>query len=114
MKRIYFLIPLLFCGCLAPDPGHRAKTGEAAQSNAAIHETRAPVQIDPKILINRTFGEAPILAEKVKNGELPAVSERLPENPLIVVPWTPSDNTVASCDAHSQATSSKQREPIKH
>ena len=86
MKRIYFLIPLLFCGCLAPDPGHRAKTGEAAQSNAAIHETRAPRQIDPEILINRTFGEAPILAEKVKNGELPPVSERLPENPLIVVP----------------------------
>ncbi len=86
MKRIYFLIPLLLCGCLAPDPGHRAKTGEAAQSNAVIRETRAPVQIDPEILINRTFREAPILAEKVKNGELPPVSERLPENPLIVVP----------------------------
>jgi ABC-type transport system substrate-binding protein len=86
MKRTYFLIPLLLCGCLAPDPGHRANTGEAAQSNAAIHETRAPVQIDPEIPINRTFGEAPILAEKVKKGELPPVSERLPENPLIVVP----------------------------
>ncbi|MBI5134117.1 MAG: ABC transporter substrate-binding protein [Candidatus Taylorbacteria bacterium] len=34
----------------------------------------------------RNFSEAPELAEKVAKGELPPVGERLPKNPLIVVP----------------------------
>ena len=38
------------------------------------------------ILANRNFHEAPMLVAKVKAGELPPVSERLPENPLVVVP----------------------------
>lgn len=32
------------------------------------------------------YKEAPILAEKVAAGELPPVEERLPENPLVIVP----------------------------
>ena len=86
MKRIYFSIFFSFLGCLAPDPGQRAKAGDAVQSNAVIRESRAPKRLDPAILINRTFGEAPVLAEKVKSGKLPPVSERLPDNPLVVVP----------------------------
>ena len=64
------LLPSAFCllllGCLAPDSGKRAETEQAVQTNAAILETRAPKQNDPAILTNRTFGEAPTLAEKVK------------------------------------------------
>jgi peptide/nickel transport system substrate-binding protein len=49
-------------------------------------ETTAPKQIDPIILKNRTFGEAPMLAELVSRGELPPVADRLPKNPLVIVP----------------------------
>lgn len=72
-------------GCLDSDPG-KMKMNEQATSNAVVTKTRAPLKIDPAILKNRTFGEAPILAQRVKLGELPPVSERLPENPLVVVP----------------------------
>lgn len=34
----------------------------------------------------RVFQEAPMLAERVKGGTLPPVSDRLPENPLVIVP----------------------------
>ena len=34
----------------------------------------------------RSFHEAPMLAERVKAGKLPPVAERLPEDPLVVVP----------------------------
>ncbi len=47
----------------------------------------APAEIDPLILEGRTFNEAPQLAEKVRAGELPPVSERLPEVPLVIRPW---------------------------
>ena len=33
------------------------------------------------------FNEAPMLADMVAAGDLPPVAERLPENPLVVVPW---------------------------
>ena len=33
------------------------------------------------------FREPPLLAERVARGELPPVSERLPDNPLVIVPW---------------------------
>lgn len=32
------------------------------------------------------FGEAPMLAERVREGRLPPVSKRLPENPLVIIP----------------------------
>lgn len=34
-----------------------------------------------------SFSEAPLLADRVRDGLLPPVSERLPENPLVLVPW---------------------------
>ena len=34
----------------------------------------------------RSFHEAPMLTERVKAGKLPPVAERLPEDPLVVVP----------------------------
>jgi peptide/nickel transport system substrate-binding protein len=38
------------------------------------------------IIAQRTFGQSPILAQQVAIGELPPVSERIPENPLVVLP----------------------------
>jgi len=40
-------------------------------------------QIDKKL----AFKENPMFAEKVKKGELPAVEKRLPEEPLVVMPY---------------------------
>jgi len=33
------------------------------------------------------YQESPILAQRVQAGELPPVKERLPENPLVMIPW---------------------------
>ena len=33
------------------------------------------------------FREPPLLAERVARGELPPVADRLPDNPLVLVPW---------------------------
>ena len=33
------------------------------------------------------FKEAPLLQKRVQAGALPPVAERLPENPLVMVPW---------------------------
>ncbi len=35
-------------------------------------------------LFAAVYNEAPVLAEKVRNGDLPPVAERLPENPLVI------------------------------
>ena len=34
-----------------------------------------------------TFHESPLMTERVAAGQLPPVGERLPDNPLVVVPW---------------------------
>jgi peptide/nickel transport system substrate-binding protein len=46
----------------------------------------APDEIDPVILRERRFGEAPMLAARVASGNLPPVADRLPGNPLVVRP----------------------------
>jgi peptide/nickel transport system substrate-binding protein len=33
------------------------------------------------------FGESPLLTPRVKAGDLPPVEERLPDNPIVVIPW---------------------------
>ncbi|MBT3602258.1 MAG: ABC transporter substrate-binding protein [Candidatus Latescibacteria bacterium] len=75
-------------GCLASDPV-LDPAGKVDSKDAVAHNgqvTSAPLTIDPSILTKRTFGEAPMLAQKVSEDALPPVSERLPENPLVVVP----------------------------
>jgi peptide/nickel transport system substrate-binding protein len=49
-------------------------------------QTRAPREISPDILHARSFGEAPSLRASVEAGQLPPAFDRLPENPLVVVP----------------------------
>ena len=81
-----FCLSLLFLGCLAPDPGQNISTRSTPSTQKHAPQTRAPLKIDPAILQNRTFNEAPMFTEQVKQGKLPPVSERLPENPLVIVP----------------------------
>ena len=88
-KTILLLVlSLSALGCLSSDPALESREQIDTKSEAEFQgqKTSAPQEIDPDILKNRTFGEAPVLAERVRKGELPPVSERLPDNPLVVVP----------------------------
>jgi hypothetical protein len=81
----FILLSALVVGCLQSD----VKDVERAPVDgpaASKEKTTAPQVIDPAILSDRLFGEAPMLAERVRSGDLPPVSERLPEHPLVVVP----------------------------
>ena len=89
--RIPFVFFLLLPGlsaCLPSDRGSddRDETRAQIPDVQTTRQTRAPLEIQQDILLSRSFGEAPALQAKVQSGQLPPVSERLPENPLIVVP----------------------------
>lgn len=63
-----------------------APTAPAAEAPAAeATPTEAPAAAAPAAPPSK-YKEAPMLAERVKAGELPPVDERLPENPLVVQP----------------------------
>ncbi|MEE2754343.1 MAG: ABC transporter substrate-binding protein [Candidatus Latescibacterota bacterium] len=47
---------------------------------------QAPRSLAPTIFASRQFGESPALAILVSQKKLPPVSERLPANPLVVIP----------------------------
>ena len=86
-------IPLIVCsslfiGCIpsGTDIESTEKTVQEIFKPTVQPPTRPPLEIDSGILAKREFQEAPILAERVKTGDLTPVSERLPENPLVVVP----------------------------
>ncbi len=83
------LFPLLLClnlaGCLG-SKSDNSDQGAKVESHQAQQTSTAPPTIDSSILDNRAFNEAPMLAEKVQSGKLPPVSDRLPENPLVLVP----------------------------
>ena len=85
---ILFLGASTLPGCLQPRSTEvEVSDTEAAEASASSTiAQRAPSQIDPQILADRSFGEAPMLAKLVREGSLPPVSERLPEVPLVVVP----------------------------
>ena len=81
--------PILFPSCgPATGPGeHSDQAGYPESEDAALMVRPAPPEIDPEIIRDRTFGEAPMLARQVAREELPPVAERLPENPLVVRPF---------------------------
>jgi peptide/nickel transport system substrate-binding protein len=85
---LLLILTLVLFGCLASDPDLKpfSETEKEEKITQREIKTSAPLKIDPAILANRTFNEPPMLAAKVKAGELPPVSERLPENPLVVFP----------------------------
>ena len=82
------LLALSALGCLPSDPDLHpgVQVQEAAKAETVRRQTTAPAAIGPDILANRAFKEAPMLAKRVVRGDLPPVSERLPDNPLVVVP----------------------------
>jgi len=69
----------------AQDQGTESAGAADLAAEAASAET-PPNAIDPDLLRERRFGEAPMLARQVEAGQLPPVGERLPENPKVVRP----------------------------
>lgn len=56
------------------------------QIKQAIEENRVHSVAEWGVEKGRDFHEAPILAERVRRGQLPPVDRRLPEDPLVIVP----------------------------
>jgi peptide/nickel transport system substrate-binding protein len=83
---IYVFSTCLLASCLPIDPPGDDGAGATGKRKVGHQVTTAPRTVHPAILNSRSFGEAPILAEMVRRGDLPPVSERLPENLLVVVP----------------------------
>ena len=83
------LVSLIVClihpSCLPSDPRLEPRS-VVVETKELEQVSSAPKTLDPAILSTRNFREAPTLSAKVSNGDLPPVSERLPENPLVVVP----------------------------
>ncbi|MBL9216827.1 MAG: ABC transporter substrate-binding protein [Opitutaceae bacterium] len=71
-------------GCLPRDLAPAAANASAVRASAPV--SRAPSTLDPAILAERRFQEAPLLAERVAAGKLPPVAERLPLRPLVLQP----------------------------
>jgi peptide/nickel transport system substrate-binding protein len=67
-------------------PPAAAPTTAAAAPAAAAKPTTAPAVPAPAPAKPTKFNEAPQLADLVKQGKLPPVDQRLPENPLVVQP----------------------------
>jgi peptide/nickel transport system substrate-binding protein len=94
-RRVYRLALMalsacfMFSGCLRQSQ-EQDQSSEKAVVRSKGEPTNplpaAPLEIDPAILGDRSFGEAPMLENKVLSGEIPPVSERLPENPLVLRP----------------------------
>lgn len=84
----FCLLCLLFVSCLSSDPQQEAQTQQTSLSSQiqTTKRSSAPDHIDPNILSTRAFHEAPEWVERVQHNDLPPVSDRLPDNPLVVVP----------------------------
>ena len=80
-------VSCVLAGCLKPAGDPEPSSREiAADHESGPSPIERPLEIDPKILESRSFGEAPMLAERVITGGLRPVGERLPDNPLVLVP----------------------------
>ncbi len=75
-------------GCLPDNPVRKTEIAGLATAgrDQSVGQMTAPLTIDPRVLEERRFGEAPMLAERVRQGRLPPVSDRLPDDPVVIVP----------------------------
>lgn len=80
------LVFLFAVGCGGSDPQSDHEVREQDAKATSTPAQVAPESLDPEILKARSFGQSPALSERVERGVLSPVSERLPENPLVVVP----------------------------
>lgn len=84
-KVVGFAVALALLGTALPSSDARAQAGGLAASGLVGKMEGAELVLD-KAQIPKAFNEAPDLAALVKAGKLPAVKDRLPEEPLVVKP----------------------------
>jgi peptide/nickel transport system substrate-binding protein len=82
LLNLIVISAFVLAACAAPAP-------ETVVETVVIKETVEvevvkEVEVEPEL--PSMYSEAPMLADKVAAGELPSVDERLPENPLVVLP----------------------------
>ncbi len=99
-SRIYpilvclLLLAMVLGACAAPTPEVIIQTIEVEKEVKVIETVQVEVEKEVKVVetvevvaeMPSGFSEAPQLAEQVASGALPSVEERLPENPLVVLP----------------------------
>jgi len=104
LLSLFILAAMLLTACgpavpptPAAEPTKAPAAPEPTQAPAAVEPTKAPEATQAPAAAEATkpaepaakpakYAEAPQLAEMVKAGKLPAVEQRLPENPLVVQP----------------------------
>lgn len=69
-------------GCMPSDRAVDTNEVQAVLEDSQSGKSNAS---DP-LLVSSTYGESPVLAKEVAAGRLPSVSERLPDNPLVIRP----------------------------
>lgn len=84
-RVVGFAVALALLGAASPSSDARAQAGGLAASGLVGKMEGAELVLD-KAQIPKAFNEAPDLAALVKAGKLPAVKDRLPEEPLVVKP----------------------------
>ncbi len=84
----FLITGFILTGCMKGDKVKESASQDSSVSAPSEQKQKIlrPENIDPAILANRSFQEAPMLEEMVMAEKLPPVSDRLPENPLVVVP----------------------------
>lgn len=90
-KTLILTLILTFFFVLAINSGIYALQSPTVANPMGI-KTEYPQQLELKAYEDQTgeklgFNENPLFAERVKKGELPPVGERLPEEPLVVMPY---------------------------
>jgi len=83
------LVIIGLSACLSADPPDQAES-DTTTSKALIFDinyTKAPLSLDPWILKGRSFSQSPMWDREVANGRLPSVSDRLPKNPRVIIPF---------------------------
>ena len=91
LKRCVFTVCMAFTlVCLLGSYGYAAEFATVADPKGITTEYPQQLELtdyEKQIGKKVTFAENPMFAEKVKNGELPSVEERLPAEPLVVMPY---------------------------
>ena len=81
------VLSMILVSCAPPAPEVVVETVEVEKEVVKTVEVEKEVTVVETVEVEIThYGEAPLLADMVAAGALPPVEERLPENPLVVLP----------------------------
>jgi len=81
---LLFVLVLTACGSTAPPPAAPSANDPVADAPAEGGEAEESAETTEPVAADTSEMEAPMLAEMVSAGELPALDERLPASPVVV------------------------------